>query len=260
MNVTFVLSIGAAGSVASAIAIYQPKVHRNAAPLHPRVEQSLMVGALSLAIASLIAGPTMGSAIISVLAMLPASLFLLGTTKSRLPSQTPNLSVGRNAPDFTVVDAEGEPVRLSNLRGTPVLLKFYRGFWCPYCVAELEQLAGFSSRFDDLRVKLVAISSDTIDELRKFQSKHDWNILLLADPALAAHQRYKIARRTFAPTRGPFRELAVPTTILLGADGRILWFELADDFRVRPQAEAVFDLVRTLLNNQQRGERHARAA
>ena len=260
MNMTFVLSLGAAVAAVSAIAIYRPKMRRNAAPLHPRLEQSLMVAALSLAIAALIVGPTMGSATISILAMLPASLFLLGTTNSRLPSLAPDLRVGRNAPDFTVFDATGEPFRVSDLKGTPVLLKFYRGFWCPYCVAELEQLAGLSSRFDGIGVKLVAISSDTVDEVRRVQAKHDWNILLLADPTLAAHRLYKITSRNFAPRRGPFRELAVPTTILFGADGTVLWFELAEDFRVRPQADAVFDLVRTLLNNDERGEDHARAA
>ncbi|HJP69458.1 MAG TPA: redoxin domain-containing protein [Sphingomicrobium sp.] len=255
-----ILSIGAAVSAINAIAIYQPKVRRNAAPQHPRFEQSLMIVALGLAISALILRPGIGSAILSISAMLPAALFLLGTTKSRLPSLTPNLSIGQKAPDFTVLDAHGEPFHLSDLRGTPILLKFYRGFWCPYCVAELEQLAEISSRFDNLGVKLVAISSDTVDELRRFEAKQDWNILLLADPALAVHQLYKITSRTFAPKRGPFRDLAVPTTILVGADGNVLWFELSEDFRVRPQAEAVFDLVRTLLKNEQRGEPHSRAA
>jgi peroxiredoxin len=260
MNVALLLSIGAASLVAIAIANYQPKIRRNEAPLHPRFEQSLMVGALSLAIAGLIAGPTIVSGIISVLAVLPAFLFLLGTTQSGLPSLQPGITVGRPGPDFTVFEADGKPFRLSDLKGNAVLLKFYRGYWCPYCVAELEQLARFAPRFEELGVKLVAISSDTVDELRKFRVKHDWDIRLLADPSLAAHRLYNIASRNFAPKRGPFRELAIPTTVLFAPDGRVLWYELSPDFRMRPQAEVVFDAVRAALKNELNSGREVRAA
>jgi peroxiredoxin len=260
MNVAILLSLGAAASVLLAIANYQPKIRRNIAPAHPRFEQSLMIAALTLAITALIAGPTIVSAIISLLAAFPALLFLLGTTQSGLPLLRPAVTVGHQAPDFAVVDANGARVRLSDMRGSAVLLKFYRGYWCPYCVGELEQLAGFASRFEDLGVKLVAISSDTVDELRKFRAKQPWDILLLADPDLTAHRLYNVASRNFAPKRGPFRDLAVPTTMLIGADGRVLWFELSRDFRIRPQADVVFDIVRTILKHEKSRGREPQAA
>jgi thiol-disulfide isomerase/thioredoxin len=46
---------------------------------------------------------------------------------------------GMTAPDFTMLDLDGEPVTLSELRGTPVLLNFWAS-WCPPCVAELPLL------------------------------------------------------------------------------------------------------------------------
>ena len=46
----------------------------------------------------------------------------------------PGLRVGELAPDFTLPNAEGEPVRLSErLARGPVVLSLYRGAWCPYC-------------------------------------------------------------------------------------------------------------------------------
>ena len=130
-----------------------------------------------------------------------------------------------------------------------VLLKFYRGYWRPYCVAELAQLNEFAKDFAALGVKLVAVSSDGPDELRPFKRKHNWDITLLADPALAIHRLYNVQQRNFTPRRGPFRELAIPTTILIDRDRRVLWLDQAVDFRVRPQAAMVLAKARSLLSS-----------
>src|SRR5688572_14921078 len=52
------------------------------------------------------------------------------------------LTVGEPAPDVTVTDADGKPVRLLDLakRG-PILLVFYRGGWCPTCNFQIHELA-----------------------------------------------------------------------------------------------------------------------
>jgi peroxiredoxin len=260
MNTALLLSILSLGSTAIAIARYRPKMKRNIGPLHPRFEQSMMVAAIGFALATFVSGPHVAAIIIAIMGALPALLFLVATETSGLPAIQPALATGTRAPDFAALDSNGGEVRLSDLQGSPLLLKFYRGYWCPYCIAELEQLAGFESRFTALGVKLVAISSDTVEELAKFRSKHDWNILLLADPDLAAHRLYNLAHRNFTPRRGPFRELAIPTSILIDADGRVLWYELARDFRVRPQADAILDRIRGFLRNAARPRVDAEAA
>lgn len=207
-----------------------------------------MALALLLAVGALFLHPGIIGYVLGAIAVVPASLFLLGTFTSGLPNQQPAVAVGVLAPDFSAVDADGEGFRLSDLRGSPVLLKFYRGYWCPYCVAELTQLNDFAKDFTALGIKLVAVSSDRVDELRPFKRKHDWAIRLVADPALAIHQLYNVQHRNFTPKRGPFRDLAIPTTILIDKDGRVLWLEQAIDFRVRPQAAIVLAKIRPLLS------------
>ncbi|HEV2549386.1 MAG TPA: hypothetical protein VGU20_18860 [Stellaceae bacterium] len=54
-------------------------------------------------------------------------------------------------------------------------------------------------------------------------------------------------QRNFTPKRGPFRDLAIPTTLLLDEDGGVLWLEQTSDFRVRPQADALLAKARVLL-------------
>lgn len=230
------------------VATYYPKMQKNHAALRPRREQSLMLLAILLAVAGFLSQPGILGAVLGGLALLPAGLFLLGTNTSGLPSLQPAVQVGALAPDFVAFDADGRPFHLSELRGSPVLLKFFRGYWCPYCVAELKQLNEYAGEFRALGVKLVALSSDRVDELRPFKQKQGWQITLLADPELAVHRQYRIEFRKFAPKRGPFRELAIPTTILVDAEGRVLWLEQSSDFRVRPQAAMVLAKTKALLS------------
>ncbi|MCA9737648.1 MAG: redoxin domain-containing protein [Gemmatimonadetes bacterium] len=55
----------------------------------------------------------------------------LGPTDGRdLPrTDLERVAVGTPAPDFTLAAYEGDPVRLSDLRGRPIVLVFYRGHW-----------------------------------------------------------------------------------------------------------------------------------
>src|SRR5262249_54643320 len=66
-----------------------------------------------------------------------------------------------------------------------------------------------------------------------------WRIQLVADPTLAIHRLYNVQSRKFSLKRGPFRDLAIPTTILIDKEGRVLWLEQTTDFRVRPQADMI---------------------
>lgn len=71
--------------------------------------------------------------IFSVLAVLLCGVFCWGTFvfSRRVPSSSAAPQVGQQAPDFTLADANGKPVALSELRKTnrAVLLIFYRGYW-----------------------------------------------------------------------------------------------------------------------------------
>jgi peroxiredoxin len=231
------------------IALHYPKITGNRASLKPRREQAVMILALLLVATGFFLDPGIVGVALGVLAIIPAGLFLLGSTRSWLDDQKPAVAIGDLAPDFTAADASGQPVRLSNFRGSPVLLKFYRGVWCPYCVGELRQLDRYARDFAALGVKLVAVSSDRSEELYAFERKNAWAIKLLADPDLAVHRLYNVQQRNFTPKRGPFRDLAIPTTLLLDQDGRVLWLERTSDFRVRPQADALLVKARVLLGD-----------
>jgi hypothetical protein len=123
------LALAALLVVAGTLAWYYPKIQNVTAPLRPWREQTLMGLALLLAGGATFLHPGVFGYLTGGLAVLLAGLFLLLTFTSGLPDQPPPFAVGDVAPDFSAYDAEGRAFRLSQLRGSPVLLKFFRGHW-----------------------------------------------------------------------------------------------------------------------------------
>lgn len=93
------------------------------------------LGALGLAVALALAAVwrarrwlTVSALGVSVLLLIAAGLF--NFVAMRVPMSRPLVAVGQPVPDFTLPDAAGRPVTLSDYRGKkPVVLVFYRGYW-----------------------------------------------------------------------------------------------------------------------------------
>ena len=72
------------------------------------------------------------------------------------------LPVGTAAPDFTLRDANNEPVSLHDFRGSPVVLVFYPLDWSPTCSDQLSLYQVELSEFERYGAKLLGISVDSI--------------------------------------------------------------------------------------------------
>lgn len=217
------------------------------AVLAPATERGITSACVTSSLAALWFAGGRDESIVALLALALSGFFLALTFLSGLPRQEPAAAVGRTAPDFAATDASGNPFRLSSLRGAAVLLKFFRGSWCPYCVAELRALDALAPRFAALGVRLVAICPDRVDELAKLARARSWQVLLLADPTNRVGRLYNVQNRNFTPKRGPMRELVIPTSILVDAGGTVRWIDQASDFRQRTPAASVLEEVRHTL-------------
>jgi hypothetical protein len=105
------------------------RIQRVDVPLRPWAHYAVMGASLLAALAALGAGPGLTAGTAAVLALLGSGMFLGLHTISRMPDQPAAVGVGDTAPDFTAPDADGTSFTLSQLRGQPVLLKFFRGHW-----------------------------------------------------------------------------------------------------------------------------------
>jgi hypothetical protein len=72
------------------------------------------------------------------------------------------LPVGATAPSFALKDSNGKLVRSADLLGLgPLVIKFFRGRWCPYCVTELEMWRDLYGRIREHGALMVAIGPQT---------------------------------------------------------------------------------------------------
>jgi peroxiredoxin Q/BCP len=102
------------------------------------------------------------------------------------------LTVGTKAPDFTLLDKEGNTVSLSDFFGKKIILYFYPKDNTPGCT---KQACAFASAYDDFKSKditVIGISKDSVASHKKFAEKYSLPFVLLSDPELVAIKAYDI--------------------------------------------------------------------
>lgn len=125
--------------------------------------------------------------------------------------------VGQLAPDFTARNQHGQPVTLSSLRGTPVVLVFFPSAFSGLCTSELCALRDDLAGFRALDARVLALSCDTMFSLRSFADAHGLTFDLLSD-----HWPHG----AIAASYGVFDEewgVAQRASFVLGADGVVTW-------------------------------------
>jgi peroxiredoxin Q/BCP len=99
---------------------------------------------------------------------------------------------GDQAPDFTLPTDGGEMVTLSALAGQPVVVYFYPKDDTSGCT---KQAIGFSEskgEFDELGIKIIGISPDSVAKHDKFIAKHDLKVTLAADEDKQVAEAYGV--------------------------------------------------------------------
>jgi thioredoxin-dependent peroxiredoxin len=101
---------------------------------------------------------------------------------------------GKPAPDFELENDSGETVRLSDLRGTPVVLYFYPKDDTPGCTRQASGIRDAWSEFERAGALVYGVSADTAASHEKFRAKYSLPFPLLADPEHKLGEPYGVAR------------------------------------------------------------------
>jgi len=102
------------------------------------------------------------------------------------------LAPGDLAPDFTLDDQDGTPVTLSSLRGGKVVLYFYPEAMTPGCTTEACDFRDSLNSFKSAGIRVLGVSKDEVEKLKRFAERDRLNFTLLADPDLAVQQAYGV--------------------------------------------------------------------
>ncbi|HEY1273354.1 MAG TPA: thioredoxin-dependent thiol peroxidase [Thermoleophilaceae bacterium] len=99
---------------------------------------------------------------------------------------------GDEAPDFELPDQDGNPVRLSGLRGRPVVLYFYPKADTPGCTTQACGVRDSISDFNDVGAAVLGVSPDPVERVKKFHDGQGLNFTLLADEDHAVCDLYGV--------------------------------------------------------------------
>ena len=99
---------------------------------------------------------------------------------------------GEAAPDFTLASETGDPVRLSSLRGRPVVLYFYPRDDTPGCTKQASSFRDAYADFEERGVTILGVSPDTEAAHVRFKAKYDLPFTLLADPEHEVAELYGV--------------------------------------------------------------------
>jgi mycoredoxin-dependent peroxiredoxin len=136
---------------------------------------------------------------------------------------------GDPAPDFTLLDQDRQPVSLSALRGTPVLLVFYPFAFSALCGSELGRLRDSLAAYAGVTV--LAVSTDPVYALRAFRAQERYDFPLLSDfwPHGAVASAYGVLDER--------NGMALRATFLVDASGVVRFAQVNGPGDVREQSE-----------------------
>jgi thioredoxin-dependent peroxiredoxin len=100
------------------------------------------------------------------------------------------IPIGEQAPDFQLPDHNGNAVRLSELRGQPVVLFFYPKANTPGCTTQACGIRDHRADYEAAGVTVLGVSPDPVSAIRRFHDGQDLNFRLLADEDHAVAEQY----------------------------------------------------------------------
>ncbi|MFQ5846922.1 MAG: peroxiredoxin family protein [Candidatus Methylomirabilales bacterium] len=147
-------------------------------------------------------------------AVLVGSSLFLAAAGPEAGAQDPRPAVGHRAPDFTLPNLRGTPVRLSNFRGKKAVFINFWATWCPPCRLEMSTMERAYQAYNRDGFEILAVSIDAGPKsiVKNFMEQFKLTFPALLDPDMK--------------TLGQFRIFAIPASFLVDKDGVIRFREL----------------------------------
>ncbi len=149
------------------------------------------------------------------------------------------LKVGSQLPEFPLESLDRTSVSSRDFMSSPHLLLFYRGNWCPFCTAQIEELAASYQRLEKMGLTVVLISPQPIEKNQRIATRFQIPMIFLRDPDGIAAKQLGIQHEWGTPMGlqllGYESDSVLPTMLITDAQGCIIFSDQTDNYRVRPE-------------------------
>ncbi len=106
------------------------------------------------------------------------------------------------------------------------------------------------SEFDKRGIQVVTVSADHPEEIKEYRGEHGLDAIMLSDVGLEVTDAFGLRNTEFnsAPPNDDSPALPVPTTLLVDADGRVLWMDISTDYQRRSPPSVMLEAIQTYLD------------
>ena len=149
---------------------------------------------------------------------------------------------GRPLPDFKAVDEQGNPLRSTDLQGTPAVMIFVRGNWCPFCDRQVRNLTAHYKQIVDLGAKIIFVTPKPLETTRRVAEFFEVEFDFWLDESLAATRQLGLLLEAAVPDgyRKEYGEDTVwPTSLVIDAAGIIRYVALSKHIIDRPNPKTL---------------------
>lgn len=160
------------------------------------------------------------------------------------------LQVGQNLPEFELKDSQGKTVTSKEMSNHASLILFYRGNWCPLCMAQIKEVAAQYRELERRGIKIYMVSPQSEGHTKGLAKRFDVDMSFLIDEGSRVADQLQIIAKNGLPmgmqALGYESDTVMPTVVMTNKEGKIIYADLTDNYRVRPEPAdflKVFDEV-----------------
>jgi len=157
------------------------------------------------------------------------------------------IKVGNTLPNFELEDANKNTVTASSFIGNPAIFLFFRGNWCPLCMAQIKEIASQYKELEKRNVKMVFVSPQPHKYTKSLAKKFDLNFNFLVDQGNKVAEKLSILSKNGIPMGfqifGFDSDTVMPTVIITNKEGEVVFADLTDNYRVRPEPDTFLKIL-----------------
>ncbi len=169
--------------------------------------------------------------------------------KKRGPSIPDALRPGRSLPDFVAADEQGNPIRSVQVIGSPTVMLFVRGNWCPFCTRQVEGLTRHYKDIVDLGAKLIFVTPTPLETTRRVAEFFEVEFDFWLDNELAAANQLGLVMSAAVPGDSQ-KEYGIdtvwPTALVIDAAGIIRYSKLSRMVIDRPDPKLLLNELKKI--------------
>lgn len=208
---------------------------------------ALLLAVMGILLMGLETQPYFVSAITMISALAGNSLYIFWYSRFGRKANA-RLEVGKTLPDFSLKNTSGKTISSKEMRKQASLIMFYRGNWCPLCMAQIKEVAGQYRELESRGIKIYMVSPQPEGNTKDLALRFDVRMDFLIDEGNATADKLQLIAKNGLPmgfqTLGYESDTVMPTVIMTNDNGEIIFADLTDNYRVRPEPEdflKVFD-------------------